>query len=124
MVRNILNVGQNLKKIKAFTILKNEIMLMSKLNQNNLLTEISDNKKRKKLITFMYELEDIKFLDKHEPITIGSHSHSHSFLSNENMDNIKNDISKSKDILEKKLGHTIIHFAYPYGTKNSYGIRK
>ena len=112
------------EKIKAFTILKNEIMLMSKLNQNNLLTEISDTKKRKNYSHLCMNWKDIKFLDKHELITIGSHSHSHSFLSNENMDNIKNDISKSKDILEKKLGHTIIHFAYPYGTKNSYGIRE
>ena len=34
------------EKIKAFTILKNEIMMMSKSNQNNLLTEYMYTKKR------------------------------------------------------------------------------
>lgn len=48
--------------------------------------------------------------------TIGSHSFTHSNLANIPIDEAKEEILKSKKILENILGHPINEFAFPFGT--------
>lgn len=51
---------------------------------------------------------------------IGSHTFSHPCLSKiKNTDRLKNEICKSGDIIEQKLGIKVKWFAYPYGHRNS-----
>ena len=49
----------------------------------------------------------------------GSHSHRHEILTYLNDDEIRRNLIKSKEILEKLLGERIIHFSYPNGDTNA-----
>ncbi len=54
-------------------------------------------------------------LHKEENVEIGNHSHSHEYLVNESPKIIKQDIKKSIEIFEKKLGKNSDFFSYPFG---------
>jgi len=51
-------------------------------------------------------------------ITIGSHTVSHAFLTNETFQKIQDETLRSRAELEKRLGKKIKHFAYPSGRFN------
>ena len=59
--------------------------------------------------------EQIIELHESDLVEIGNHSHSHEYLVDETPDIIKNDIQKSIEIFEKKLGKNSIFFSYPFG---------
>lgn len=52
-------------------------------------------------------------------VTIGSHSRSHAFLTNEGMARVVDEVKGSKDALEAKLSSPVDYFAYPNGDYNS-----
>ena len=54
-------------------------------------------------------------LNKADHVEIGNHSHSHEYLVDENPETIKNDILKSIEIFNKKLGKNSNFFSYPFG---------
>ena len=51
---------------------------------------------------------------------VGAHTHSHTPLSILSYEEQKNDIEKSKEILENITGKEIKHFSYPFGAKKDY----
>jgi peptidoglycan/xylan/chitin deacetylase (PgdA/CDA1 family) len=53
-------------------------------------------------------------------VTIGSHSSSHSVLSECDLDELQAEIGGNKTYLENLLGEHITHFAIPYGKKEHY----
>jgi peptidoglycan/xylan/chitin deacetylase (PgdA/CDA1 family) len=53
-------------------------------------------------------------------ITIGSHSHSHPILSRMPVDEAKQEISRSKMIIEEQLGVPAKHFAFPNGERDDF----
>ena len=59
--------------------------------------------------------DQISELYKEENVEIGNHSHSHEYLVNESPKIIKQDIKKSIEIFEKKLGKNSDFFSYPFG---------
>lgn len=58
---------------------------------------------------------EIQNLDKHKLVTIGGHTVHHVSLNNQNDNIAKQEINEGTLLLEKKLGRSINHFAYPYG---------
>lgn len=53
-------------------------------------------------------------------MTIGDHSRSHPFLTRiKDTEKLKDEISGSKQVLEKGLGSSVTEFAYPFGQYNS-----
>ena len=58
---------------------------------------------------------EIRILDKNKLITIGAHALSHVMLAQQNYKEQYNEIAVDKNNLEELLGHTVHHFAYPYG---------
>ena len=54
-------------------------------------------------------------LHKADHVEIGNHSHSHEYLVDENPKVIKNDILKSIEIFNEKLGTNSSFFSYPFG---------
>ena len=54
-----------------------------------------------------------------EDVEIGNHSHSHEYLVEESNETIKNDILKSIEIFESKLGKNSVFFSYPFGEYSS-----
>ena len=59
--------------------------------------------------------DQILELHKNENVEIGNHSHSHEYLVEEKEEVIKNDIVKSINIFENKLGKNSDFFSYPFG---------
>ena len=59
--------------------------------------------------------DQIRELYNDKNVEIGNHSHSHEYLVEENANVIKNDIIKSINIFEKKLGKNSKFFSYPFG---------
>jgi peptidoglycan/xylan/chitin deacetylase (PgdA/CDA1 family) len=51
-------------------------------------------------------------------ISFGSHTVNHPILTNEQTDIVENEISKSKEIIEKETGRGVLHFCYPNGNYN------
>ncbi len=64
---------------------------------------------------FMDE-EDLRFLDKYTPVEIGAHTVNHAYLPEAK--DIETEVVRSKEILERVLGHTIGCFSYPVGGYN------
>ncbi|HEX8169925.1 MAG TPA: polysaccharide deacetylase family protein [Thermoanaerobaculia bacterium] len=59
--------------------------------------------------------DDVRMLDKHPLITIGAHSVDHSVLSQLTVEELQAQIVDSRNALAEALGHSIDHFAYPFG---------
>ena len=59
--------------------------------------------------------EQIKEIEKEEYVFIGNHSHSHEYMIEYKTNEFENDINKSIQIFEKKLGYNPIFFSYPFG---------
>ena len=59
--------------------------------------------------------QQILELHKADHVEIGNHSHSHEYLVDESPEIIKNDILKSIEIFDQKLGKNSNFFSYPFG---------
>ncbi len=56
-------------------------------------------------------------------ITIGSHSRTHAMLPNENAETVESETAGSRETLEKWLGESVRHFAYPCGQYNAATVK-
>lgn len=70
----------------------------------------------------MLTKEDIKYIDSHNLIEIGSHTHGHTDLSSMSKNEIYQDITQGNNILKDILKKDIKHFAYPRGKYNDSSI--
>ena len=59
--------------------------------------------------------DQIREIEKEDFVEIGNHSHTHEYLVDENNETIINDIQKSINIFEDKLGKNSEFFSYPFG---------
>ena len=64
--------------------------------------------------------EQIKEVEKENFAHIGNHSHSHEYLLEFSKIEFENDINKSENIFEEKLGYNPIFFSYPFGEYSLY----
>jgi peptidoglycan/xylan/chitin deacetylase (PgdA/CDA1 family) len=51
-------------------------------------------------------------------VTIGSHTHTHAMLDREDDDRLRDELARSRAVLEAGLGRPVHHFAYPDGRFN------
>jgi len=56
-------------------------------------------------------------------ITIGSHGRTHAVLPNESAEKVEQEAVGSREALERRLGETIRHFAYPCGQYDAATVR-
>lgn len=87
--------------------------------QHAFMKALTGSEIRKDYSEYCLDWSEIRAIDKHELITIGAHTHSHSNLNIETDDVVRKEIMSSKQILEKVLGHSIEHFSYPFGIRNN-----
>ena len=66
----------------------------------------------------------IEEIDRHPLCTIGAHTIHHYNLARLDNDVALAEMLGSADILEKRLGHRPVHFAYPYGYAAAVGARE
>lgn len=92
--------------------------------QNDLMSIIRQGRMQINYKDLCLTWEEIQKFDRESLITIGAHTHSHVNMKQLSIDEVGKEILTNKLLLEEKLGHTIEHFAYPYGTSNEAGIRE
>lgn len=68
--------------------------------------------------------EMVSELASNELATIGAHTLSHPALSRLSTEEARDEIAQSRDIIEKRIGRPVRHFAYPYGDPKSAGTRE
>jgi peptidoglycan/xylan/chitin deacetylase (PgdA/CDA1 family) len=56
-------------------------------------------------------------------VTIGSHTHGHIDLSRATEGVARDEMRRSKDLIEDRLGHPCLHFAYPWGRSSAEADR-
>ena len=96
------------QKLLAFKNLKNIFLNLKIDKQNELLEKITNTKKRKDYSEICLNSKEIKILDKHPLITIGSHSHNHLNFKILSYDEIQHEVAKSLEILENFLLSLIV----------------
>jgi peptidoglycan/xylan/chitin deacetylase (PgdA/CDA1 family) len=110
-----LDVNVTIKKIINYLFtdfdLSEVLNLTSREFLSNTLTEIS--------ASWYLSDQDLKFISK-AGMKIGSHASTHKLLSLLNQDEIFNELSESRSILEDILGKVVDEFCYPYGGIHSY----
>ncbi|ODS31826.1 MAG: putative polysaccharide deacetylase [Candidatus Scalindua rubra] len=99
-----------LKEFPHDKILKTISDLEAILNKHSM--KISEDKHRS--FANWDELNSIKDSN----ISFGSHTVNHTILTNEKTNVIKEEISKSRDIIEEKTNRNVLHFTYPNGNYN------
>jgi len=65
--------------------------------------------------------DELKEISRSELVTIGSHGLSHERFSRLTKDQIENELTESKKMLESELGVEVRHFSYPFGQLNDLG---
>ena len=86
--------------------------------------KITSTKKRKNYSKICLNSEEILMLKKNPLITIGSHGHDHLNLKVLSEDEVKNEITKSLEILENLLKNKVKHYAYSFGGKDQASTRE
>jgi peptidoglycan/xylan/chitin deacetylase (PgdA/CDA1 family) len=64
--------------------------------------------------------DQLIMLDKSQRFTIGAHTRSHAHLASLSAAEQDSEITGSKTLLEKILGHQVATFAYPFGARGDY----
>lgn len=103
----------------AFPLLKKYgfkcvIYLLSHLDYNRWDVEVKENPENR------FELMNLDMIKEMEEygIEFGGHTKTHPKLATLSLENACEEIFESKKVLEEKLGHPLISFAYPYGNLN------
>lgn len=68
--------------------------------------------------------DDLQVLAADPLVTIGAHTVNHYMLAKFPIDLVKEEIVRSRDILEERFGRPVKHFAYPVGDPTSAGPRE
>jgi len=66
----------------------------------------------------------VEGLDREPLITIGAHTVDHFVLSQLPQEELERQLHESRRTLEQRLGHPILHFAYPFGGAEHAGPRE
>ena len=112
------------EKNSIFSLLRTQFSNKRLHEQKEILCSITKNSEPISYGNICLNWDEIKQLDQHPLITIGSHTHNHPVLSQETSEALLKELSSSKELLEAKLGHKIEHFAYPFGGVNQFGTRE
>ncbi|MGO4705708.1 polysaccharide deacetylase family protein [Microvirga sp. 2MCAF38] len=68
--------------------------------------------------------DELRVLAQDSNVTIGSHTMSHPILARHDDDFVSREMVDSKALIEKRLGISVCHMAYPLGDRNSAGDRE
>jgi peptidoglycan/xylan/chitin deacetylase (PgdA/CDA1 family) len=70
------------------------------------------------------DLEELKRLSRHELVTIGGHAETHLPLNSLQKADAFGEMVRNKQMLESVIQREVRHFAYPFGERNTAGIRE
>lgn len=70
------------------------------------------------------DLEELKRLSSHELVTIGGHAETHLPLNSLQEADVFGEMARNKRMLESAIQREVRHFAYPFGERNTAGVRE
>ncbi|OGP76168.1 MAG: hypothetical protein A2V86_14550 [Deltaproteobacteria bacterium RBG_16_49_23] len=113
-IQRLLRTGLNSADFSQLTV---HLKLKSSREIFAMLSRLDRGEKNPHLPLFL-NWEQVQEMQKHN-LSFGSHTSSHIILTVEDQHTVQKELEKSKEVLEKKLGCSIRHFAYPNGRHNS-----
>lgn len=112
------------KRIICYKAIHAVMMSSDLTNQKKIMREIRSDMPEINYSSLVLSWNEIIELDKNPLITIGAHTHTHAVLSSLSEHDMKADILKSKELLEKNLSHPVDHFCYPAGGRAHASYRE
>ena len=121
-----LELRKLLSKSEGKSVIFKFIDYLKKFTNDKILKTISDLEKFLKEHSIKFSKGKNRFFAnwdeinsiKEPDISFGSHTVSHSILTNEQTNVVEHEICKSKEVIEKETGREILHFCYPNGSYN------
>ena len=110
-------------KINWFGIISKEVINLNYNEQKNYLNKIFNNKFQFDYKNLIFDFNQLEKLSQNELIEIGSHTMTHPKLTSLTHNEIFNELSISKQIIEKKINKEVNFLAYPYGSKNEVNLK-
>lgn len=120
-----IDITNKSSKINTYNFFCEKIAMMKNSEQNsffNIINKDLNNNRIDKINEFL-STDDIINLSKSEFIEIGCHTHYHQNLKILSDEELYDEISKSKLILEQTLDKEINHFSIPFGTTDRFSER-
>lgn len=111
-------------KIKCFKEIRQILLGTDRNTYLSLVKQISVNGSPKAYPDLCLSSDEIMHLDHEGLVTIGSHTHNHFCLTNLTKNEVAEEMSRSKEILEGLLKKPVRHLAYPYGKPKEAGDRE
>jgi peptidoglycan/xylan/chitin deacetylase (PgdA/CDA1 family) len=112
------------QKFQCYKKLLDLILNLHCDEQNKTVEKFTQTTNRRQYPHLCLNWEEIKTLDQHPLVTIGAHTNSHPNLKKLTEQEAFSEMSDSKNLLEEKLKHSVVHFAYPFGTRNEADVRE
>ena len=113
------DTSDDAKKRLVYESVRTKLKPMSaKIRRESVASIVSTNPLHKPVIPQFLTMEELKTLDADSNVTIGGHTCNHLLLSAIDSESVRQEIFDDKSTLEQWLGHSIDHFAYPYGGFN------
>ena len=122
--RRIWDCSDQSHKNYCYLDLNSWMMMLPMERQKALIAVLTETEERQSYSHICLSWDEFIKLDRHPLVTIGAHSHSHPTLSTENEATARDEILNSKLLLERRLGHSVDHFAYPIGSTQEAGKRE
>lgn len=110
-------------RYRSFAALHKLVLAQSDSERQTLMAQIRKPDPVKTYPDYCLTWHDVHQLSRHPLISIGAHTHSHARLKELSPTKAGEEIQGSKRLLENKIGQTIRHFAYPYGSLNNFSKR-
>lgn len=115
------------EKNRSFLSIR-ELLINASKKELSLILEQLENAYNKNLESYIKKealnWDEIGTLSKDPLVTIGCHTVNHLALKTLSEEEIIEEVIKSKNELQQKIGQEINHFAYPYGTSNEVRERE
>ena len=111
-------------KVQCFDEVKGILLKSCREEYLELVRRISANLPPKQYPDACLTSGEIRLLDEGQLITIGAHTHGHFCLSGLSDAEVRDEMLKSKRLLESHLSHPVLHLAYPFGKPKDAGERE
>jgi peptidoglycan/xylan/chitin deacetylase (PgdA/CDA1 family) len=112
------------QKLTCFNIVHKIVMSLNYTDQKHIIELITKKETRKQYHNIVLNWKEIKQLNNHKLITLGSHTHSHPNLRKLESNEVAQEVCKSLSLIESRVGVVVEHFSYPFGTKYEVGLRE
>lgn len=119
--------GSTEEKYAAWDAIYKQLRQMPEAQQREAVAALSDQygvDTEKHCIEQSMSWETLSQLNQDPLVTIGAHTVNHYALAKLSEEAVVDEVSKSRDLLEQRLGERPMHFSYPYGDPGSAAARE